>query len=82
MATSGGPGWTDWITAAATAITAVVVALSGWVAWLTYLRDKRHELPVIEPTLEWQEDAKIGAHIKLRLWVVNRLDETLLIEGI
>jgi hypothetical protein len=73
---------TDWVTATSTAITAILVGLSGWVAWLTYLRDKRRELPVIEPTFDWKEDATVGPYIKLRLWVVNRLDETLLIEAI
>jgi hypothetical protein len=64
----------DWITAVATAATALFAAITGLAAWLAYRRQARHDFPVVE--LEFEN---IGPHIRLQFTILNRLDETLII---
>jgi hypothetical protein len=79
---AGASGLTDWVTAAATAITALLVGFSGFVAWLAYRRDKRRDLPVIEPCAIWEDDKGLGHYLHLRLIITNRLDETVILNTV
>lgn len=82
MADAGSAHWSDWITAASTAATALFAAMTGWVGLLAYRQANRRLLPVVEPTLTWQEDSELGRFIYARLHLTNRLDETIIVERI
>lgn len=69
----------DWITAVATAATALFAAITGLAAWLAYRRQVRHDFPVVELDLRWSIEGDIGPHLSLRFVILNRLDETLIV---
>jgi hypothetical protein len=49
------PSVADWITATATAITAIGATIGGFVAWLAFRRDSRNQLPIIEADFQFEE---------------------------
>jgi hypothetical protein len=75
-------GWSDWITAAATTATALVGALAVWLALLTYRREARKELPLVESDVSLGDAPDIGRFVLARLVVKNRIDETLIVNRI
>jgi hypothetical protein len=76
---ASGGGVSDWITAVATALTALFAAVTGWAAMQAYRRQVKHDLPVIECDCQWSTEGDIGPHIQVRFVILNRLDETLVI---
>ncbi len=76
------PSWTDWVTAISTAATVIASGAAGIVALLAYRRDIRSVLPIVEVDLNWIEgDAADGVFLKIDLKIVNRLDETLVLNN-
>lgn len=67
----------NWITAASTALTAILTGTGGLAAWLVLRRDKLRELPVMERSIHAVDD-----HLLLALTVRNRLDETIKLDRI
>jgi hypothetical protein len=45
----------DWITATATAATALAASIAGLIAWLAFRRDVRASLPIIEADFAWAD---------------------------
>jgi hypothetical protein len=70
----------DWITAVATVATAIAASLAGVAAWLTFRRQARSILPVIEQSFRWLRD-DVGCHIVAHLVIRNVLYETLVVES-
>jgi len=68
------PQLTDWITAGATAITAVATGVAGLVAYLALRRDSTKELPVVEAILK---PAGKSDALSLQAVIRNRIAETL-----
>lgn len=69
--------WPIWITAGATALTAVLTGTGGFAAWLALNRERQREMPVVERSFTWKDD-----HLHLSLTVRNRLAETLVLDSI
>lgn len=69
--------WPIWITAGATALTAILTGTGGMAAWLALRRERRREMPVVERTFSWIDD-----HISVGLVVRNRLPESLILDSI
>jgi hypothetical protein len=74
---TGGPGWTDWITAAATALTAIFAGFGGVAAWLTYRRDVSKDLPIVDADLSWS-----GEFILVRMAIRNQLPQIIVLADI
>jgi hypothetical protein len=75
------PFWTDFVTSLATAGTLVAAAVGATVALLVYRRDARLDMPIVEPDFNWEYDPALGRCLRVSLRIVNRLDETLIIES-
>jgi len=73
------PQLTDWITAGATAITAVATGVAGLVAYLALRRDSTKELPVVEAILK---PAGKSDALSLQAVIRNRIAETLVAESV
>lgn len=71
---------TDWITAVATAATALAAGIAGFIAWLAYRRDQRLSLPTVEAVLRWVRDQD-DDFILLKLIIRNPLWETIILES-
>jgi|SRR6266480_890623 len=67
----------NWITAVATAFTGLTGGIIAGLAWFAVRRDNRAQLPIVEPGHCYWEGGKIRA----RIFVRNRLRETLTIES-
>jgi len=76
------PSWTDYVTAIATAATALFAGLSGIAALIVLRRESRRLLPVIEPDFRWADEKDVGPHIRTLILITNRLDETLVIDSV
>jgi hypothetical protein len=64
-------------------LTALVAIVGVWFAVAASRRDARRLLPLVEPYLSGSgHDSTFGDFLKIKLWVVNRLDETLIVEKI
>jgi hypothetical protein len=68
----------EWITAAATAATAIAAVIAGAIAWLSFRREGKPRLPVIEPEFSWAEN--VPNRLNLRLIVRNQIYETLIVD--
>lgn len=77
---ASGSGLSDWITAAATAATALFAAITGWAAMQAYRREVKPDFPVVELDSKWSIEGEIGPHIIIRFTILNRLDETLVVQ--
>jgi hypothetical protein len=71
----------DWITAFATAITAVAAIFAGAVAFVSYKREGRAPMPVIEPHFSWVRP-KRGRFVYLEITARNQLYETITLQKI
>jgi hypothetical protein len=71
---SGGGNAANWITAIATALTAAFAVFGSSAAWLTYRRDVRKDLPVIDADTSWSGDS-----ILVRMRIRNPLPTTIMI---
>lgn len=67
----------DWITAWATAITAILTGTGGLAAWLALRREQLREMPIVERTVHWDD-----GHLILKLTITNRLPETLILDSV
>lgn len=45
-----------------------------------YRREVKHDFPVVESDSKWSMEGEIGPHIIIRFTILNRLDETLVIQ--
>ena len=77
---ASGSGLSDWITAAATAATALFAAITGWAAMQAYRREVKPDFPVVKSDSKWSIEGEIGPHIIIRFTILNRLDETLVVQ--
>jgi hypothetical protein len=77
---ASGSWLSDWITAAATAATALFAAITGWAAMQAYRHEVKRDLPVVESDFRWSTEGEIGPHSRLRFTILNRLDETLVVQ--
>jgi hypothetical protein len=68
----------DWITAAATAATALASAAAVLFAWLRYRREGRAPLPIIETNLSWDSKDRVVAKIVVR----NQMYETVYVDSV
>jgi hypothetical protein len=75
-----GPSWTDWITAGATAATALAAIIGGFIAWCGLRRDLNSQLPIVEADFRWMEPA-YGEYLALTLVIRNQLYERLVLES-
>jgi hypothetical protein len=66
-----------WITAWATALTAILTGTGGLAAWLSLRRERQRELPIIERSARWSDD-----HVTVDVTIRNRLPETITLEEI
>jgi hypothetical protein len=83
MAASEAPHLTDWITALSTAATFVAVAIGSWMAFIALQAQNRRLLPTIEPEIQGPyANAEIGDYLIVKLWIVNRLDEEIVIDRV
>lgn len=71
---SGEGNAADWITATATALTAIFAGFGGLAAWLSYRREVRKDLPVIEAEMSWS-----GNFVLTRIRIQNTLPTTLVV---
>jgi hypothetical protein len=71
---------TDWITAVATALTAVAAWVGGVFGYLAYRRDVSRQVPVIEATIKRNPNSK--GVLTLIAVARNRMAETIVIDSV
>jgi hypothetical protein len=75
--------WPDWITAGATAVTALFVALAWRAAVMASKQAERRQLPLAEIDISGPiRDPQFGDFLQADFFIKNRLDETIVITKI
>jgi hypothetical protein len=71
----------DWITAVATAATAMAAGCAAFIAWRAYRRDARMSEPIVEAEIDWGE-AAFADYLCLTVLIRNQLYQTITIDSV